>query len=246
MKTKFRITKCLMHPNTKYVRIANCAITKDGKRHEIYTTDENDEYFEISNPYYKPIGDKLKDDLADHFYNRFTDAVQAVRDGYAHAIIGSPNPNSVFQKQSRAVYFLDETLGEKYRKKTIDGFVNAKFGYNVKFGGKNSFIGYNLVDSELKTIGWYNPGTPAFFETYDEANRFITDALNKAKAAADLVINEEKAFEEVIDSIANTPVIRDMFLDIIDENNNIFTYKNDGKLTNFGYDIVQAIQFKME
>ena len=246
MKTKYRITKCLINPDTKYAHVAKCAITEDGKRHEIYITNGNEEYFEISNPYYKPTGDKFEDELADCFHDRFTDAIQAVRDGYAHAILGSPNPNNVFQGQSKAVYFLDKALGEKYREQTVEGFAGTKFGYNVNFGNKNSIGGYKLVDSKLQTIGWFNPGLPAFFETYDEADKFITDALNKAKTAAELVISEEKTFEEVADSLTDTPVIKDMFFDILDDTNDIFTYRNNGELTDYGYHIVQAIKIKEE
>lgn len=246
MSLNYRITKCMFNPNTEYVRIAKCAIV-DGIRHEIHKTPEGEEYFEINNPYFKSSGDAIKDDMAELFYNRFTDAIQAVRDGYAHAILGNPNPINVFQRQSRPIYFLDETLGEEYRQKTIKGFKDAKFGFNVKFGSKNSFGGYNLLDKDLKSIGWFNPGIPAFFETYEEAESFIMKAFNKAKSAADLLVKSEgkTTLDEVFDSLDMSTVISDMFFDLIEsDSNEKIRFKNGGKLTDYGYSIVQAIEIK--
>ena len=229
LKTKFRITRCMWYQGTKYEEIAKTAITEDGERHKIQTMDDGTEYFTIDNPY-------SEEERYDGFYGRIKDAVNAVKEHYADCIKGNPAPLNVFQSGMFPVVFLDRKKGEEAWQKSLEGWENAKFGYCIKAGGKNSFGGYCTLDYH----GDYTFDLDQNYATEEEAKSKLNEWINTAK---DFVKQYNKASEKERDKMVSEFMRSkpDLIVHLVDDmidNPNVTDMK---KLPNFGYEIQQSL-----
>jgi hypothetical protein len=221
--------------------IESFVVCEDGYTTYLKENREGYKYFSVKNPYYKlMLGEKDLTSFRDHFYHRIKDAVTAVREGHAHAIQRS-GPINIFATETDVVWFVDEELGEKYRKKTIEGFKDAEFGYGVKFGSNNSFGGYNFVSHTHNICSMWNDDSPAFFDTEREAYEFIKDIYDVAKTTARVILHAEKEDRKQLrkdakEKFGKFTITMSMIDDMVTNN------KDELKYT--GFDLVQMIKPK--
>jgi len=228
LKTKFRLTECVWYYGTEYQEIAKTAITEDGKRHKIQIMDDGTEYFTIDNPY-------SEEERYDGFYGRIKDAVNAVKEHYADCIKGNPVPLSIFQSGIFPIVLLDRDKGEEFWKKSMEGWKNAKFGYQIKCGGKNSFSGYQPIDKD----GNFNIKNTEYFETKDAAEEKINKFIEKSKNAYEKY-NEAKTEGEkdkICESLFPCSIAFHFLIEMLD-NPEITDFQ---KFPNFGYEIQQSL-----
>lgn len=117
--------------------------------------------------------------LLNHFVGRIGDAAQAVRDGYAHCIIGPKAQLNVFSGEPHPAILLDPVKGVHKRAETLKDLNSLKFGWGLTFGCKNSFGCARFVseDHDLCVLD----GTPAFFATRAESVKLRDDILQEAE-----------------------------------------------------------------
>ena len=117
--------------------------------------------------------------LLNHFVGRIGDAAQAVKDGYAHCIIGPKEQMNVFSGEPHPAILLDPVKGAHKRAETLKVLNSLKFGWGLTFGGKNSFGCARFVseDHDLCVLD----GTPAFFATRAESVKLRDDILQEAE-----------------------------------------------------------------
>jgi hypothetical protein len=209
------------------------------KKYHIRTDDNKLEFFTIDNPY-----NSQKLNL---WGKHLGDAIKAVIDGYAHALIGEPNQYNVFAQPVQPIVILDEKTAKEYRKKTIDGWKDSEFGYTVKAGSNNSFSGYRFINNKFEIISVLEDQTDyVFFETEDEARKFVTTYIDKVKNLANELITGKIHIDEAANKALDiSDFAETLFYDIIsyDENKDRYTYANDEhEFENYGYDIVQALK----
>ena len=231
LKTKFRLTECMWYYGTEYQEIAKTAITEDGKRHKIQTMDDGTEYFTIDNPY-------SEEECYDGFYGCIKDAVDAVKEHYADCIKGNPLPLNVFQSGMFPIIFLDREKGEEAWNKSIEGWKDAKFGYQIKCGGKNSFSGYQPIDKNGEYTT-FKPEDTEYFETKKEAeekmNSFIEKSKNAYKEYTEAKTDGKKY--KICESLFSCGIAFHFLMEMID-NPEITDFK---KFPEFGYEIQQSV-----
>lgn len=117
--------------------------------------------------------------LLNHFVGRIGDAAQAVKDGYAHCIIGPKAQLNVFSGEPHPAILLDPVKGVHKRAETLKDLNSFKFGWGLTFGCKNSFGCARFVseDHDLCVLD----GTPAFFATRAESVKLRDDILQEAE-----------------------------------------------------------------
>lgn len=241
MKTKFTVEMRKLFEGTERECIKECAVTEDG---EVYQLSELDgiKYFYIDNPYDKS---SLS---ARRFYNRIYDAVRAVREDYADALVG-PTGDCIFSFSTKPVVFLDRDKAEEYRQKTLDGWKDAEFGYSVYCGSKKSMSGYSEV-FENGDFGILASGKQMIFKTEDEAKAKLNEYVDKAREIAKTIANAENPGEEYSNMInSNTPFVIerliDCFIEFTDKDGKTCKYTDDWTSNeSTGAEIRQAVKRK--
>ena len=229
LKTKFRLTKCMWYQGTKYEKIAETAITEDGERHMVQTMDDGTKYFTIDNPY-------ANSEEENTFYGRIKDAVRAVQEHYADCIKSGANTN-IFNSYTYPIVLIDRKKGEEYWEKSKDGWKDAKFGYVIKAGDKNSFGGYIMLDYDgnftfdpkyyydteteaTEKLNTWIKGAKDFIKLYNEAS----DESERTKLCKNNAGRFPRFLYYLIGAMINSPEITDI-----------------KKLPNFGYEIEQYL-----
>lgn len=170
---KFRIAKCLVND-----RINNYALIYNEKdefvaMRIIEKDKDGNEYFSTINTFNTRCKNKT---FAKRFSGRIKDAVETIKTGNGDCIYG----NNIFCSGAfcniRVLYYLDRNIGEVYREKTIEGFKDSKFCYNIIFNG-NRFI--NLENKPFYKIDLNNQkniplkGYDSEEECEDAINKFV-------------------------------------------------------------------------
>ena len=120
--------------------------------------------------------------LLNHFDSRITDAIQAVKDGYAHCIIGPKSATNVFSGHAEPVIMLDKQLGAQKRQELLHNLQSnpdMTFGWGLQYGAKNSFGLPNYVTETGDLV--VLEGTPACFATKQEAEALQAKLLHDAE-----------------------------------------------------------------
>ena len=229
LKTKFRLTECMWYYGTEYQKIIKTAITEDGERHMILKMDDGTEYYTIDNPY-------PNEEHYNGFTGRIKDAVNAVKEHYADCLKGNPMPFDICRFGVTPIVFLDRKKGEKAWKKSLEGWKDAKFGYCIKAGSKNSFSGYCTLDYH----GDY---------TFDLGNNYITEEEAKSKlnewinTAKDFVKQYNKASGDKHEKIVSEFMMSnpDIIVNLADDMIANPDITDTRKLPNFGYKIQQSL-----
>lgn len=240
---KFRVAKCLVNG-----KINEYAIFADGSRKKMIQTNEYyGKYFEVDNE----LNASLKNCLCFSFSGRIKDAVDMIKAGNGDCIRSS----WLFGRCDSVIYFLDRTIGEELRQKSLDGWKDTKFGWAIEYGNKNSFSGYTMLNKKMERISVFDDESkPMTFDTEEDAKKYANDLIEKAKYYAKRLANrldnieEENKRDEIIREVFNEidkytgskcNVLSDFTFDMLTEDCKLKS--PECNLDKMGYNIVQCI-----
>lgn len=252
---EFRVAKCLVDG-----KVNEYAIFADGSRKKMIQIDEQyGKYFEVDNE----LNTNRKSFLRFSFSGRIKDAVDTIKSGNGDCI----KSIQLFGRHDSVVYFLDRTIGEELRKKSLNGWKDTKFGWAIECGSKNSYSGYSMLNEKMEKISEFDKDrNPMTFNTEEAAKLYLEGLIERAKYYAERLVNNlanvseqeerNRIIAETIKEIneyAQTKfsVLLDFTFDMIDSKakRNIFSSLTaEDKLKSFechfdkmGYEIVQCI-----
>ena len=221
----------------------NRCITDGEHNYTIHTHKEYGDYIYVDN--------KLNTDDTEYndlFTGRIKDAVETIRNGDGDVI----EVGDLFGQFINVQYFLDRTVGEKLRAKSIEGWKDTKFAWIVTCGRKDSLSGYVPVKSDYTRVSPADKDvTPAIFNERSEAVDFINTAIEKAKCYAKTYSEKAQGMtdSEAIGNIAiemshaikadynsKFPVVLFFAQDMVDDK---MCIKNDYEPVEYGYCIEQ-------
>lgn len=212
---EFRVTKCLENGE-----INEYAIFADGSRKKMILTDIlGNQYFEVDNEFNTDSNSCLRFS----FSGRISDAIDTIKAGNGDCIAAT----RLFGRHEEVLYYLNRKIGEEYRKQTIEGWKDAKFGWTIEYGNKNSFSGYAVLNTQMDNANVFAPDRPPMiFETEEEAKRYMKELIEKAKCYAKELANklmtdtdedmQSKMIEQTLEEIeANTGTKRGILTDFV-------------------------------
>lgn len=240
---EFRIAKCLVNG-----KINEYAIFADGSEKKMIQIDEQyGKYFEVNNE----LNTSLKSFLRFSFSGRIKDAIDTIKTGNGDCI----KSVQMFGRHDKVVYFLDRTIGEELRKKTLDGWKDAKFGWAIECGNKNSFFGYSMLNNKMERITMFDEEcNPMTFNTEEAAKRYVEGLIERAKYYAKRLANklfnvsEEEERNRIIDDIISEideytgtkfSALSDFTFDML--TGDLKLKSSECNLDNMGYKIVQCV-----
>lgn len=182
------------------------------------------------------------------FTGRIKDAVETIRNGDGDCI----QTNKMLVKTIRVVYFLDREVGERLRKKSIEGWKDANFGWVITCGNKASFSGYfPLADGYISCSPFDNDTKPLVFNKRDKAVEYIEKMIATAKEYAVAYVNKAKEnhvedrnevgidmIHKIEEDFGESSMLGYFALDMVDDN---MMPKNNYKLDKYGYKIEQYL-----
>lgn len=236
---EFRIAECLGNNG-----IAEYAIFADGSRKKLIRNDEQyGKYFEVDNE----LNSDEKTCIRFSFSGRIKDAIDMIRNGNGDCI----KSYIMFGRFDKVVYFINREIGEKVRKKFLEGWEDTKFGWAIECGNKNSMSGYRMLNKKMEAISVFNEDqTPTSFNSKDEATKYVEDLLEKARyyakrCASGTNENERlNILDGVLDEIeeytgTKCSIIEGFFFDMLTEDGKPKTPEYN--LDEMGYKVVQCI-----
>lgn len=229
---------------------------------EIQKMEDGTEYVNIRyNPYLsaeEQADDSIEARLAKRFVNRICDAVRLVKEGYADCIIGPKDSSSVFSSKPKPVVLLDRYLAAQKRDTAIKDLGSLKEGWRLLYESKNSFSSGTPVsfDGDLVVL----EGTPALFDTKEDAIKFYQTMLDTAEGLVTEVFESVKpsfmeklkgekpgksigarrldALEELIKDRGHTPLIEFIAQDMCD--GNVTMHSRELWEKNYCFRVIQA------
>lgn len=238
---KFRVAKCLVDG-----KINEYAIFADGSRKKMIQIDEQyGKFFKVDNE----LNTNYKSCLRFSFSGRIKDAVDMIKSGNGDCI------KSIFGSHESVLYFLDRTIGEELRKKSLDGWKDTKFGWAIECGYKNSFSGYFMLNKKMERISMFDKERkPMTFDTEEAAKRYVEDLIERAKYYAKRLTNklvnvsEEEERDRIIDETISEidkyagtkfSILSDFAFDMLTDDCKLKSFECN--LDEMGYKIVQCI-----
>lgn len=152
------------------IRYEKAVFTDGSKNKPIKVDDRYGKYFEVDND--------LNDDCKYFpltFHDRIKDAIESIRNGNGDCIILS---DALFKPNISVLYFIDRSIGEFIKNKTLDIWKNVEFCYAIKVDYNYCNNGYYLTDK--------NTETPMLFDTKESAKESLFDILNNPDKLDDL------------------------------------------------------------
>lgn len=238
----FRVAKCLENG-----KVNEYAIFTDGSRKKMIQADEQyGKYFEVDNE----LNTNYKSCLRFSFSGRIKDAVDMIKSGNGDCI----KSIQLFGRHDSVVYFLDRTIGEELRKKSLDGWKDAEFGWAIECGNKNSFSGYSMLNKKMERISMFDEERkPMTFDTEEDAKRYVEGLIERAKYYAKRLANKlanvleeerDRIIDETIreiDEYAGTKfsILSDFAFDMLTGDCKLKS--SECNLDEMGYKIVQCI-----
>lgn len=117
------------------------------------------------------------------FLGRPKDAIECIRKGFGD---GFSQSNMFGMSLENVVRFIDRDYGEEIRRKTLEGWKNAKFAFGVSFNFLNSFNGGRNVCKNKCLFGYGDkPEDILTFDTEQSAQAFINEVNEKAEQYAE-------------------------------------------------------------
>ena len=235
---EFKVVKCLENG-----KVNEFVVFADGSRKKIIQVDEQyGKYFEVENE----LNAKCKT-----FSGRIKDAVDTIKAGNGDCI----KSMQTFGRHDKVVYFLDRTIGEKLRQKFLNGWSDAKFGWAIECGNKNSFSGYSMLNSKMEKISAFNEDDkPMVFNTEEAAKQYAEGMIERARYYTKRMVNglasvteateKEKIVDKTIDEINEYAGTKfSVLLDFVDDmlTDDCKLKPSGCSLDNMGYKIVQCI-----
>lgn len=237
----YRVAKCLENGT-----INEYAIFDDGSRKKVIETDEQyGKYFSVDNEL-NPNGGVLKRS----FTGRIKDAVDTIKIGNGDCL----KTFNLFGRQESVIFFLDRNIGEELRKKSIDGWKDTKFGWQIEAGNKNSFSGYSPLNLKAERISmWDEDRKPMTFKTEKEANEYAESLVSRAWDYAKYMVNRinsvmdkeerDRIFNEIYDKLENETsrfsIVIDFMSDMLKGDYELKS--GECKLDEMGYKVVQCV-----
>ena len=238
---EFRVAKCLVDG-----KINEYAIFADGSRKKMIQIDEQyGKFFKVDNE----LNTNYKSCLRFSFSGRIKDAVDMIKSGNGDCI------KSIFGSHESVLYFLDRTIGEELRKKSLDGWKDTKFGWAIECGYKNSFSGYFMLNKKMERISMFDKERkPMTFDTEEAAKRYVEDLIERAKYYAKRLTNklvnvsEEEERDRIIDETISEidkyagtkfSILSDFAFDMLTDDCKLKSFECN--LDEMGYKIVQCI-----
>lgn len=238
---KFRVAKYLVDG-----KVNEYAIFADCSRKKIIQIDEQyGKFFKVDNE----LNTNYKSFLRFSFSGRIKDAVDMIKSGNGDCI------KSIFGRHESVLYFLDRTIGEELRKKSLDGWKDTKFGWAIECGYKNSFSGYSMLNKKMERISMFDKERkPMTFDTEEAAERYLEDLIERAKYYAKRLTNklvnvsEEEERDRIIDETireideyvgTKSSILSDFTFDMLTGDCKLKSFECN--LDEMGYKIVQCI-----
>lgn len=171
---KTRRFKALNGARGEYSRIVDkiAVYDKNGNQIDccvIQKDKDGREYYCPNNPY----------DETGLFLGRPKDAIECIKKDLGDGFLQSHLFGMTFED---VVRFIDRDYGEEIRRKTLEGWKNAKFAYGVSFNFLNSFSGGRNVCKNKCLYGYGDkPEDVLTFDTEQDAQSFIDDVNKKAE-----------------------------------------------------------------
>lgn len=189
---EFGVTECLTNDGLHKFAIF---IDSSMESTEIYNIDEYlyvDNKSNPDNPY-----------LPRNFTGRIKDAVDTIRKGEGDCILQS---RTMFDIQDYVVYFINRSIGDKFRQKFIEGWKDSTFGWIIQYGHKHSFHSqFRPINTQCQQLSMVDGKPPMVFNTYSHAESYVKSLINKAGEYAKKYADELKGITDY--------TIRDMILD---------------------------------
>ena len=240
---EFRVAKCLDNNG-----IHEYAIFTDGTRKKLIQNDEQyGKYFEVDNE----LNTDCKTFMRFSFSGRIKDAVDMIRSGNGDCI----KSYNLFGRVDKVVYFIDRTVGEELRQKSLEGWKDTKFGWAIECGNKNSFSGYSMLNKKNERISAFDKeNTPMTFDSKEVANEYAEYLVDKARYYAKRLANNisgiedktelERIIDVAIDEIEEETgtkfgIIMDFTFDMLTGDCKLKSFECN--LDEMGYKIVQCI-----
>lgn len=221
-------------------------VFKNGDKKLIHNDDKYGKFIYVNN--------KLNTDDEEPFNRFFTgrikDAVETIRNGDGDVIKVGHILGSVIE----VLYFLDRKIGEELHQKSIKGWENAKFGWIITCGNKDSMWGYSPLTNGYKTYSQFfdNEVKPIVFDNREGAVKYIEEIISIAKRYASEYVEKAK---DISDEEGKKQICSDMIYKIEEDFNEEFTIiayfatdmldsdkmipKNNYELDKYGYKIEQ-------
>lgn len=204
---EFRIAKCLCYAGTEYAEIKKCAIFKDGSRKAIIQTDQDGhEYFAVdnwiqSNPEMDSFNYGACDFMKLSFTGKPEDMIESIRKDYGDVITAYSD---------NVVFFIDRAYGEELRKKTIEGWKDAKFAYVLLVNEK-----------QINTDGKFEYSKHCVYKSFAEAaslaNKLVDKAMKTAKEIEGKPMKDFIGYFRKIVGSAEYDLVWMMFKDMYNE-----------------------------
>lgn len=132
------------------------------------------------------------------FSGRIRDAYEAIVRGDGDCIGNTQMFGPLGFRNENVIKFVDTVYGDTLRTKTLEGWKDTQFGYNVVFGYNNSFSGARPVCNNDTLFSPFcdKSNEIYFFETEDEAQNYMDSVMEKVKPIVEeynsLVTDEQK------------------------------------------------------
>ena len=239
---EFRIARCLDISKNGIPVIRKYAIFKDGApRHLIETDDEGREYFSIPNWINNdPEMDDFNYCISIKKYMKYMkycfagkpkDMIESIRRGYGDVICCYQS----FLRIDHVLYFLDRDYGESLRKKTIEGWKDAKFAYGLYCDSISAYGLYCDDTISVNTSGQLEYGRQnIYFDSVKDAIELATkiaeEAYQKAFSLAGLPWKRDAEYLSFFNDF--NPLRRIIFslLEDVHEEGDILKVRDDASL----------------
>lgn len=239
----FRVAECLENG-----KVNEYAIFADGSRKKMIQIDEQyGKYFEVDND----LNPSLTSCSRFSFSGRIKDAIDMIKSGNGDCI----KSMQMFGRYDKVIYFLDRTIGEELRQKSLVGWKDTKFGWAIECGNKNSFSGYSMLNKKMEKISMLDEEhKPMTFDTEEAAKRYVEGLIEKAKYYAKRLANklvnvsEEEERDRIIDETireideyagTKSSILSDFAFDMLTGDCKLKSFECN--LDEMGYKIVQCI-----
>lgn len=219
------------------------AVFEDGDKKLIHNDEKYGKFIYVDN--------KLNTDDEEPFNRFFTgrikDAVETIRNGDGDCI----QVNKMLVKTVKVIHLLDREIGEKLRKKSIEGWKDSNFGWIITCGNKTSFSGYYpLADGYVSCSPFDKDTEPLIFNKHDKAVEYIEKMISTAKEYVAEYASKVKSIKDIKDreelcidminrmekDFGKFTMLEYFALDMIDDN---MVPKNNYELDEYGYKIEQ-------
>lgn len=173
------------------------------------------------------------------YIGRIKDAVDTIKNGLGDCILREHH-DIPFLCCDHVIMYLDREYGDRIKRKSIEGWKDAEFGYSIEAGYHNSFSGCRRVDENGNyCVNFFEENKPyIFFSSKEEANEKVNQWKKEANDIYEKYesIADDDAKKDYLHSISLSDVMMGLLIGI----------ENKKKKSDNSFDlvIVQAVKEK--